>query len=180
MSDEQKSTISALLKEKPGRGRPRHDVSRESVYVELSDSHKNKMKLMGKEMPAIFGKADIPDIATFILATRLESLRRSVADRDRQMPEGIMDIDSLYLLWDLPLPPKKEIYKWTSVRLSPQQAEQLGRVHGGLKARFGVSRSQVFILGLALCEQFINHGHMKTFTEGNLTALKFMIERIYL
>ena len=177
---EQQSTISALLKEKPGRGRPRHAVPRETVYVELAKADKARMKVMSGKMPAAFSKADIPDIAIFILSTRFEGLRRTVADRDRQLPEGIIDLASLYLLWDLPLPPKKEIYKWTSIRLSPQQVEQLGRTHGGLKARFGVGRSQVFLLGLALCEQFLQNNETAIASYGDLISLKSFIQSIYL
>ena len=80
---------------------------------------------------------------------------RDIYGRDREIPEGITDLDSLYLLWDLPLPEDEDETKWTSVRLSPQQAIDLGRAHGILKALFGVNRSQVFGLSLALLSQFI-------------------------
>lgn len=36
------STLAALLKEKPRRGRPSHNVSRQNVYVALAKSQKNK------------------------------------------------------------------------------------------------------------------------------------------
>ncbi len=64
-----------------------------------------------------------------LLSVRLEALRRAVADRDREMPEGITVMDSLYLLWDVPIPLLTES-SWTSLRLSPQQVIQLGRGQG--------------------------------------------------
>jgi hypothetical protein len=45
--------------------------------------------------------------------------------------------------------------KWTTIRVSPQQGIELGRVHGALYALFGASRSDVFALGLALLESLI-------------------------
>jgi hypothetical protein len=53
------------------------------------------------------------------------------------------------------LPPADAPEKWTSIRVSPQQAIELGRVHGALNAAFGANRSQVFSLSLALLEQFL-------------------------
>jgi hypothetical protein len=94
-------------------------------------------------------------MAVHLMAMRLELLRRAVADRNREIPEGITDLDSLYLLWDLPLSRDNSEPKWTSIRLSPQQAIELGRAHGTLKVLFGTSRSQVFALSLALLTQFI-------------------------
>jgi hypothetical protein len=149
------STIAALLEEKPKRGRPRRRVSRKNVYVALSQEQKQEMRLMATGLPEGLGRADIPDMAISLLAVRLELLRKAVADRNREIPEGITDIDSLYLLWDLPLPPKNAEIKWTSIRLSPQQAIELGRAQGMLNAILGANRSQVFSLGLQLLSSFI-------------------------
>jgi hypothetical protein len=82
-------------------------------------------------------------------------LREAVSGRNREIPEGITDLDSLYLLWDLPLHEEEEV-KWTSIRLSPQQVISLGRVNGILKALFGATRSEVFGLALALLDQFLH------------------------
>ena len=60
-----------------------------------------------------------------ILTARLEALRVAVAGRNREIPEGITDLESLYLLWDLSLPPEDAPEKWTSIRVSPQQAIEL-------------------------------------------------------
>jgi hypothetical protein len=86
----------------------------------------------------------------------MEALRKAVADRDREIPEGITDLESLYLLWDLPLPEKNKPEKWTSIRVSPQQSIELGRVHGTLKVLFGTNRSQAFALALALLFQYLH------------------------
>jgi len=110
---------------------------------------------MARGLPEGIGRADIPDIAITLLAARFELLRQAVADRNREIPEGITDIDSLYLLWDLPLPPANDGTKWTSIRLSPQPAIELGRAHGVLNAILGANRSQVFALSLRLLAQFL-------------------------
>lgn len=149
------STLAALLEEKPRRGRPRRTVQRQNVYVALSASQKALMKRLAKELPDGLGRADLPDIAVSILAARLESLRRAVAGRNREIPEGITDLASLYLLWDLQLPDENEELNWTSIRLSPQPAIELGRAHGTLHAVFGANRSQTFALALALLAQFV-------------------------
>jgi len=155
MSERKSSTIAALLEDKPKRGRPRRKVSRRNVYVALSPEQKQEVKTLAEELPEGLSRADIPDMAVDLLAARLELLRQAVADRDREIPEGITDLDSLYLLWDLPLPKGKDETKWTSVRLAPQQAIELGRAHGTLKALFGANRSQVYGLSLALLSQFL-------------------------
>ena len=150
------STLAALLKEKPKRGRPSHNVSRQNVYVALTKPQKKQMKQLAGYLAEEISRADVPDLAISVLSARLEALRRAVADRNREMPEGITDLESLYLLWDLPLPTADEKDpNWTSIRVSPQQVIELGRVHGTLNAVFGASRSQTFSLALSLLEQHI-------------------------
>jgi hypothetical protein len=155
MSEPGKSTLAALLEERPKRGRPPRAVSRKNVYVALTPEQKQRVENMAGELPGDFGRADIPDMAINLLTIRMELLRRDVADRDREIPEGVTDLESLYLLWDLPLPADEVEPSWTSIRLSPQEAIELGRIHGVLRAMFGVNRSQVYWLGLALFGQFL-------------------------
>jgi hypothetical protein len=153
--DKRESTLAALLEEKRKRGRPKRAISRKNVYVALSLDQKEQMGQLADLLPDSLNRSDIPDMAVHLMAMRLELLRRAVADRNREIPEGITDLDSLYLLWDLPLSRDNSEPKWTSIRLSPQQAIELGRAHGTLKVLFGTSRSQVFALSLALLTQFI-------------------------
>ncbi len=155
MSERKDSTLAALLEEKPKRGRPRRSVSRKNVYVALTHEQKDQIRGMAKGLHKGLSRADLPDIAVILLAMRLELLRQAVSDRNREIPEGITDLDSLYLLWDVTLPSNGVEPKWTSVRLSPQQAIELGRAHGTLKALFGANRSEVFGLSLALLAQFL-------------------------
>jgi hypothetical protein len=160
------ATLAELLKEKPKRGRPSHNVSRQNVYVALAKSQKKQMRQLAGLLADDISRADIPDLAITILAARIEALRRAVADRNREMPEGITDLESLYLLWDLPLPTMAEkTPNWTSIRVSPQQAIELGRVQGTLNAVFGTNRSQTFSLALALLAQLIeDHPLIRQFT----------------
>lgn len=146
--------MAALLKEKPKRGRPPRKVARQNVYVSLTADQKQQIKDISKLFPKGIVRADIPDLAVTILSTRMEAMRRAIADRDREMPEGVTDLDSLFLLWDLQLPEIDETEKWTSVRLSPQPTIELGRLHGTLNALFGATRSDTFRLGLSLLELF--------------------------
>ena len=87
------STLAALLKEKPKRGRPSRNVSRQNVYVSLTDSQKKQMKQLAALLSEQINRADISDLAISVLSARLEALRRAVADRNREMPEGITDIE---------------------------------------------------------------------------------------
>ena len=155
MTKRKESTIAALLEDKPKRGRPRRSIGRKNVYIALTAEQKQQMKVLAKNLPDSLGRADIPDMAVNLLAARMELLRSAVADRDREIPEGITDLDSLYLLWDLPLPAKDSEPRWTSIRLSPQQSIELGRAQGALNAQFGANRSQVFALGLAALTSFL-------------------------
>ena len=156
------STLAALLREKPKRGRPRRDVSRQNVYVALTVAEKSHMRDLAGQMPKSVARADVPDLAVATLSARLEALRRAVADRNREIPEGVTDFDSLYLLWDLPLPITDIERKWTSIRLSPQEAIELGRVVGTLNAAFGATRSDTFSLGLALLTQYLEDHTLST------------------
>lgn len=148
------STLAALLEEKPKRGRPERPVKRQNVYVALSAAQHVMVEQLAAQLPVGLSRADLPDLAVSVLAARLEHLRRAVAGRNREIPEGVTDLPSLYLLWDLPLPPVEPERKWTSIRLSPQPAIELGRAHGTLNAAFGANRSQVFELALMLLVQF--------------------------
>ena len=156
MSERKRSTLAALLEEKPKRGRPPRAVRRKNVYVAMPRDLKKSVENMAGELPDGLGRADIPDMSVNLLTIRMELLRRDVADRDREIPEGVTDLESLYLLWDLPLPNEEVKPGWTSIRLSPQQTIELGRVHGALNAMFGANRSQVYWLGLTLFRQFLS------------------------
>ena len=150
------STLAALLKEKPKRGRPKRAVSRQNVYVALTKEQKSLLKELSTKLPKGIVRADVPDLAITILSARMDALRRAVSGRDREIPEGITDLDSLYLLWDIPMPKDKDDErKWTSVRLSPQPAIELGRVQGMLYAVFSANRSETFSLGLDLLNQYV-------------------------
>ncbi|MCP5099407.1 MAG: hypothetical protein GY943_27960 [Chloroflexi bacterium] len=149
------STLAALLKEKPKRGRPPHAVSRQNVYVSLSSDEKKKLRQLVKHLPEGIVRADIPDLVITILSARFDALRNAVSGRSREIPEGITDLLSLYLLWDLPLPENNPERKWTSIRLSPQTAIELGRVQGTLNIVFGSNRSDIFCLGIVLLEHFV-------------------------
>mgnify|MGYP006909079710 CR=1 FL=1 len=172
------STLAALLQEKPKRGRPRHDVSRQNVYVALTASEKRHMRRLATEMPESIVRADVPDLAVTILSARLEAMRRAVADRNREIPEGVTDFDSLYLLWDMALPDSAEERKWTSIRLSPQEAIELGRVQGMLNAAFGATRSDTFSLGLALLTQHLEDHTLSA--DFSLSDVRNQIISIYL
>jgi hypothetical protein len=118
-------------------------------------------------------------MAINLLSVRLEVLRQAVADRDREIPEGITDLESLYLLWDLPLPSENGESKWTSIRLSPQRVIELGRARGVLNALFGVNRSQVFSLSLVLFNQFLNNDQASKLAN-SLDDIIELISSIYL
>jgi hypothetical protein len=169
------STLAALLEEKPKRGRPRHSVSRQTVYVALRTDEKEQMKALAKRLPAGLSRADVADLAVTMLAARLEALRRAVAGRDREIPEGVTDMVSLYLLWDLPLPPRESDERWTSLRLSPREVIELGRVQGMLNAAFGANRSETFSLALALLAPFLEQGGLAK-TEATLEEIRRLIQ----
>ncbi len=170
-SKKKPGTMAALLKDKPRRGRPPRAVSRQNVYVALHDAEKQTMKRLVSYLPDGLTRADLADLSVSILTARLEALRTAVAGRNREIPEGVTDLDSLYLLWDLPLPEKDVPEKWTSVRVSPQQVIELGRDHGTLNGAFGASRSQTFSLGLALLEQYLTNAALSG-TEMTLAELR--------
>lgn len=157
----QSNTMAALLEEKPKRGRPRHAVSRQNVYVALSPDEKALMKKLVGFLPGELKRADLADLAITALTGRLEALRRAVAGRSREIPEGVTDLESLYLLWDLPLPSTDVEGRWTSIRVSPQEVIELGRAHGALNAAFGASRSDTFSLALALLEQYLKQDSLQ-------------------
>jgi hypothetical protein len=136
------------------------------------------MKTLAKMLPESLSRADLPDMAVNLLSIRMESLRLAVSGRNREIPEGVTDLDSLRLLWDLPLHEAEEA-KWTSIRLSPQQVISLGRVNGILTAIFGATRSEVFDLALSLLIQFLN-GEMADKSYQSLEEISDWMTRIYL
>jgi hypothetical protein len=175
----EENTLAALLREKPKRGRPRHAVSRQSVYVALTPQQKILLNELGECLAGDLSRADVPDLAVMLLSVRLEALRRAVADRDREMPEGITALESLYLLWDVPLPHDDEA-TWTSVRLSPQQVIQLGRAQGLLHALFTANRSEVFSLGLGLLKLLLENDDFPSAGVNTLVKFETKINDIYL
>jgi hypothetical protein len=147
--------------------------------VALSQEQKGEIKRLASLLPTKVKRADVPDLAISILNARLESLRRALADRNREIPEGVTDLESLYMLWDLSLPLHEQESKWTSIRVSPQQNIELGRAHGTLNAAFGTNRSETFSLGLNLLTAFLEAAdlHKTSFT---LSELRQKIIDIYL
>lgn len=152
---QQQSTLAELLRDKPKRGRPRLKVSRQNVYVALSKAQKEAISTLAKRLPGNFSRADVAELSVMVLGARFEALRRAVSSRTREIPEGITDLESLYVLWDLPTPPREAETKWTSIRLTSQQTVELGRLHGTLNALFQANRSEVFSLGVALLDYFL-------------------------
>ncbi|MFO7662501.1 MAG: hypothetical protein R6X18_07890 [Chloroflexota bacterium] len=153
--DQKVSTLKELMRDKPRRGRPRRMVARQNVYVALHPEQKTLIITLAELLPDGLTRADVPDLAVSVLTARLEALRVAVTGRTREIPEGVTDLESLYLLWDLTPTRQPPDEKWTSIRLSPQQALELGRAHGTLNAAFGANRSEVFGLALALLGQFL-------------------------
>ena len=213
--DEQRvSTLKELLRDKPKRGRPRRMVARQNVYVALRPEQKGLMAELGQRLPDGLGRPDVPDLAVSVLTARLEALRTAVAGRTREIPEGVTDLESLYLLWDVAPPGQGAVVssqlsvttgqsgassgakptrrkrpdagdeltetgageRWTSIRLSPQQALELGRAHGTLNAAFGAGRSEVFGLALGLLAQFLER-HSLVGAEMGLADVREMIFR---
>ncbi|MCB8982636.1 MAG: hypothetical protein H6659_02320 [Ardenticatenaceae bacterium] len=172
------STLAELLKDKPKRGRPPHPVSRQNVYVALTAEEKKEMKRLATLLPDNLSRADLPDLAIAVITARLEALRRAVSDRNREIPEGVTDLESLYLLWDLTLPPPHSERKWTSIRVSPQEAIELGRAHGTLNGAFGANRSDTFSLALILLTQFLETQPLQD--EVSLAEIRKMILSNYL
>lgn len=174
------STLAALLRDRPRRGRPPREVSRQNVYVALSKGQKELFGALAARLPRGIVRADIPDLAVMVLSTRMEGLRRATSGRTREIPEGITDLESLYLLWDLP-PSKdnKDEKRWTSIRVSPQQAIDLGRVHGTLNVLFGATRSDVFALALEMLDQFVAEDFAGEEVE-SLAEMRDKIVRVYL
>lgn len=147
-------TLSALFEDEPRRGRPRHKVPRQSVYVALSKVQKAAITSIARQLPTSIKRADVPDMAVMILTARLNQIRNAMAGRDRELPEGITDMESLYFLWDVDLPDISADTTWTSIRLSPNQVVEFGRLQGTFNAMFGANRSQVFTLALSLLSQY--------------------------
>lgn len=176
------STLAALLEEKPKRGRPPRAVSRQTVYVALTQEQKDRLSELAAFLPDGLARADLPDLAITILAARFEALRQAVADREREIPEGITDLESLYLLWDVPLPHYDDSEtKWTSIRVSPQQVIELGRVHGTFNAVFNANRSQTFRLALDLLAQFLQNKMVYDLPDkSSLSELRKLARSIYL
>lgn len=176
------STLAALLEDKPKRGRPPRAVSRQTVYVSLSPEQKERLSELAGQLPDGLSRSDLPDLAITILSARFEALRRAVADREREIPEGVTDLESLYLLWDSPLPTENESEKkWTSIRVSPQQVIELGRVHGTLNAVFNTNRSQTFGLAMVLLGQYLEDEAVHDPTEAStLGDLRKKVHGIYL
>ncbi|HFC12477.1 MAG TPA: hypothetical protein ENJ56_06495, partial [Anaerolineae bacterium] len=145
-----KNTFAALTQEKPRRGRPKHAIPRQSVYVALSKAEKQLLSGIAAKTPASIKRSDIPDMAILLLSHKLDMVRQAVAGRSRDLPEGITDFESLYYLWDLPVSAETSEKKWTSIRLSPTWAVEFGRLQGTFKALFGTNRSDVFVLAIVL------------------------------
>ena len=142
----------------------------------LHPEQKAQLSALARRLPQSLGRPDLPDLAVSVLTARVEALRTAVVGRTREIPEGVTDLESLYLLWDLALPRREPADRWTSIRLSPQQVLELGRVHGTLNAAFGANRSEVFGLALALLAQFLERNPMRAAALG-LSDVREMIFR---
>lgn len=153
----QDSTLAALLRDKPRRGRPQRSIPRQTVYVALSDAQKELLGQLAVDLSPIFERSDVPDLAVMVLSARVDALRRAVSDRSAEVPEGVTDLKALYYLWDLPMQIEEETLRWTSVRLGPAQVVAFGRLQGMFNALFGSNRSQVFGLAIAALERCIHH-----------------------
>ena len=133
---------------KERRGRPRSNKVK--IFLKINAHVEKQLGTLGKQFPQLrVSQSEMVGLGVELLGENLDRMATALGRDDRVLPAGVVDIESLYLIWNLEYPGNRRA-RATTVYLTPEQAVQLGSIRTRLRLQIRVSQSGLLNLGVSL------------------------------
>lgn len=130
------------------RGRPRSNKVK--IFFKLSTQINQLLANLDAKFPNLSTtQSELAGLGVELLGKQLEKMATAVGREDNILPAGVVDLESLYLIWNLVYPASYQT-RPTTVYLIPKQAVKLGNIRSLLRLQIRVNQSELINLGLAL------------------------------
>ena len=94
-------------------------------------------------------QSELVGLGVDLVGMRLAAMAVALGRDESVLPAGVVDLEALYLLWNLEIDSQLGA-RATTVYLSPEQAVRLSEVRARLRLQIHVSQSDLLNLGLTL------------------------------
>ena len=130
------------------RGRPRSNKVK--LFFKLGATQTTALESLQAHHPLLRAtQSELVGLGIEMLGRRLDRIAEQLGHQDIVLPTGIVDLEALYLFWNLDYP--REVQpRSTTVYLTPSQAVRLGEIRARLRLQIRVTQSELLNLGLAL------------------------------
>ena len=130
------------------RGRPRRDKVK--LFFRLNPAIGEKVKQLYLRFPHLrASQSELVGLGVDLLGQQLDQMATALRREERILPAGVVDVESLYLMWNLAYPVVSDS-AGTTIYLLPHQAVRLVDIRGLLRLQIRVNQSDLLNLGLAL------------------------------
>jgi hypothetical protein len=130
------------------RGRPRSNKVK--VFFKLNTQINRHLEGLDDIFPNLNAtQSELAGLGVEVLGRQLDKMANAIGRKDNILPAGVVDLESLYLIWNLEFPSDYQT-RPTTVYLLPGQSVQLGLVRSQLRLQIRVNQSELLNLGLAL------------------------------
>ncbi len=130
------------------RGRPRSGNVK--VSCKLHQTTHQELESISKLLPQLRAtQSEMVGLGVDLLGRRIDIMAAAISRNDTVLPAGVVDLEALYLVWDLK-PPEQEAAKTTTVYLLPEQTVRLSEVRSRLRLQIRVNRDDLLNLGARL------------------------------
>lgn len=133
------------------RGRPRSNKVK--IFFKLSTQIHQQLANLDVKYPHLRAtQSELAGLGVELLGKQLEKMANAIGREDNILPAGVVDLESLYLIWNLEYPSNYQT-RPTTVYLLQRQSLQLGHIRSLLRLQIRVNQSELLNLGLALMSE---------------------------
>jgi len=130
------------------RGRPRRN--RVKLFFKMDGAVRQRLDSLSTRYPHLKAtQSELAGLGVELLGGRLDEMAAAIGREGAILPAGVVDLESLYLIWNLEFPFKDRGHT-TTVYLLPEQAVRLSEIRAKLRLQIHVSQSELLNLGLTL------------------------------
>jgi hypothetical protein len=130
------------------RGAPRQDKVK--IYFKIYQSIGAGVAALPQQLVNLNAtQSELVGLGVDLLALWLDRMAEALGRHDRILPAGVVDLEALYLIWNLKWTADSE-RRGTTVYLEPGQAVRLGEIRSRLRLQIRVTQAELLNLGLSL------------------------------
>lgn len=136
------------------RGAPRQNKVK--LYFKLDDSVRAGLDGLSQYLPNLeITQSELAGLGVELLGYRLDRMAAALGRHDRILPAGVVDLEALYLIWNLEFSADR-VGRGTTIYLLPEQAVRLGEIRSRLRLQIRVTQAELVNLGLTVLLTLVN------------------------